>query len=233
MFTQFNRPIKTVSALLLAALLLFPMQIAYGAALTPQEKIGDTLTQKLEQGPDDTLPVYVWIQEPDFTELYRQVDEITGEQIDYPGTDDEYLLEAEKLIQKMKAEVYAQHQKEFLQKAGLSENDLVKESASAPVVIVWLNQEQIYRLAAMDQVCLLLYYEDDSNVTPEDIVVEYTPSDALRILQACVGLTSWHFGPKYDVDQDGYVNTLDALLALQSSVGLITISWPDDTAFLE
>lgn len=225
--------IKIVSVFLIAVLLLFPIQIASSATLTSNEKIGSDLLERMEQVSEGKVPVYVWIQEPDFTELYQQVDEIMGEQIDYPGTDDEYLFEAEKLIQEMKAEVYVQYQREFLHKAGLSENDLVKESASAPVVIVWLDQEQIYRLAAMDQVCMLLYYEDDSNVTSEAIVFEYTALDALRILQACVGLTSWHFGPEYDVNQDGHVNALDALLALQSSVGLITISWPDDTAFLE
>ena len=47
------------------------------------------------------------------------------------------------------------------------------------------------------------------------------------------GAMSSNEGPYFDVNQDWSVDTFDALLALQSAVGLRTISWPEGMAFPE
>ena len=228
-----SRKVKTISAFLLTVLLLFPMQITHIVALTAQEKIGPELLEKMDQTPpDEKLPVYVWAYEPDLSHIDRQIGDILGEQWDYPGTDDEYFLEALALRRRLLSEYYTQFNTEFLNALGLEEKDLVIQKTDAPLVIVWLAKEQVYSISELDMVSALRLY-DIRDPDTEDMIFEYDSVDALRILQASVGLIYWTHGPEFDINQDGQVNALDALLALQSSVGLITISWPEDTVFPE
>ena len=86
-----------------------------------------------------------------------------------------------------------------------------------------LNKEQIYRLAQMDEVQYFEYYWSDPLTMR---VVNFTCEDALETLQIAVGSRSEILGIVRDVNLDGVTDVYDALLALQSAVGLRTISWP-------
>ena len=88
-------------------------------------------------------------------------------------------------------------------------------------------------LCPLQMVSAYTGYEDIMPTPEGEIIFKYTADDALHILQACVGIIVPHSGPEFDVNQDEKIDTTDALLALQSAVGLITISWPNGTAFPE
>ena len=91
-----------------------------------------------------------------------------------------------------------------------------------------LDKEQIYRIAEMDEVSKMEYKWD---YPIKRNVVNYTCENALNILQVYVGLrdvpVDAYASVEYDVNQDWCVDLHDALLALQSAVGLRTFSWPD------
>lgn len=223
----------TIGTVLLALLFVFPLQAVQAAVSAPHEKISPELLEKVQKlQPGEKLPVYVWAYEPDLSGINQKLGEILGEQSEYPGTDEDYLLAADALRIKLYSEYFAAFNKEFLEELGLKEKDLVIQRTDAPLIIVWLTNEQIYRFSEMDKVRGLFLY-DASAPSPEEIVYTYTSVHALQILQAVVGLRMGSINWEYDVDRDGQITVLDALLALQSSVGLITVSWPDDAVFPE
>ena len=123
-----------------------------------------------------------------------------------------------------------EYEDDFLSEAGLTAEDRIMKLWWALGEYVVLDKEQIYRIAEMDQVKFLRFF---STYPIKMCVYKYTCEDALRILQAAVGLVSSNEGPYFDVNQDWSVDTFDALLALQSAVGLRTISWPEGMAFPE
>ena len=69
--------------------------------------------------------------------------------------------------------------------------------------------------------------------TGTSYIYKYTAVSALHILRACVGKEEGSINRKYDVNADGEINAVDALWALQSSVGKRVVEWPLDKAFPE
>ena len=225
------KKMRVLAFVLVAALLLCPLQMVSADTQPIENKIRSKLRDEMERTTEGKLPVWVWLCDIDDTDLIRQVEESMGEQFYYPGTDDEYFAEFDRRYNKLLKEAYEKYQKEFLAMAGLSEEDLVKPSPSFPEVTVWLDKEQIYRLAEMEQVVFLSIHEELTPTPDAEIVFKYTADDALNILQACVGVTEPHISPKFDLNKDEIIDTTDALLALQSAVGLVTIYWPYGTVF--
>lgn len=231
---MFKKSIKRISIIFLALLLILPLPVV--SAEEPPvgfEKISAELLEKMKE--TQPLPVAVWIQEPDSTAVSQQVADTMGPQHLYEGPFYEWLLKCNALRNSLMSELHAQNNQAFIVEAGLEGYDFIVERTDAPMIWVWLNNEDIYRLAAHEKTVRLGYMSDDEPFVPEpdEYVYPYTSLDALRILHATAGKISYHAGVQFDVNQDGVVNTVDALLALQHAAGQIYISWPPDHAFPE
>ena len=220
---MFAKKTRIISLLLAVVLLLCPLQAASAETQMPNEKIKANLIEQIEQNPDEKFGVYV-ILDLDNDEIKRQAREIWEKDTD-PNKDDFNHFAAV-----YERNFCIEYEDDFLSEAGLTAEDRIMKLWWALGEYVVLDKEQIYRIAEMDQVKFLRFF----GTYPINICVyKYTCEDALRILQAAVGLVSSNDGPYFDVNQDLSVDTFDALLALQSAVGLRTISWPEGMAFPE
>ena len=220
---MFAKKTRIISLLLAAVLLLCPLQAASAETKTLNEKIEANLIEQIEQNPDEKFGVYV-ILDLDNDEIKRQAREIWEKDTD-PNKDDFNHFAAV-----YERNFCIEYEDDFLSEADLTAEDRIMKLWWALGEYVVLDKEQIYRIAEMDQVKFLRFF---SKYPIKMCVYKYTCEDALRILQATVGLVSSNEGPYFDVNQDWSVDTFDALLALQSAVGLRTISWPEGMAFPE
>ena len=220
---MFAKKTRIISLLLTVVLLLCPLQAASAETQTLNEKIEANLIEQIEQNPDEKFGVYV-ILDLDNDEIKRQAREIWEKDTD-PNKDDFNHFAAV-----YERNFCIEYEDDFLSEAGLTAEDRIMKLWWALGEYVVLDKEQIYRIAEMDQVKFLRFF---SMYPIKMCVYKYTCEDALRILQAAVGLVSSNEGPYFDVNQDWSVDTFDALLALQSAVGLRTISWPEGMAFPE
>ena len=220
---MFAKKTRIISLLLAVVLLLCPLQAASAETQTPNEKIEANLIEQIEQKPDEKFGVYV-ILDLDNDEIKRQAREIWEKDTD-PNKDDFNHFAAV-----YERNFCIEYEDDFLSEAGLTAEDRIMKLWWALGEYVVLDKEQIYRIAEMDQVKFLRFF---GTYPIKMCVYKYTCEDALRILQAAVGLVSSNDGPYFDVNQDWSVDMFDALLALQSAVGLRTISWPEGMAFPE
>ena len=217
---MFAKKTRIISLLLVAVLLLCPLQAASAETQTPNEKIGKRLFEDIEKYPDNKFGVLVAL-DIDRDEIKRQAEKAWGKDFDRKGGrfsnkflsfEYQYTVEACEKIHK-----------EFMAKTGFTEQDRIVKLWWAGGILVMLNKEQIYRLAQMDEVQYFEYYWSDPLTMR---VVNFTCEDALETLQIAVGSRSEILGIVRDVNLDGVTDVSDALLALQSAVGLRTISWP-------
>ena len=159
----------------------------------------------------------------DDDEIRRQAKELWEKDIDQNTYNNFEHFHA--LFQK---DAYIKYQNDFMAKAGLTADDRIVELWWSHGEYVVLDKEQIYRIAEMDEVSKMEYKWD---YPIKRNVVNYTCENALNILQVYVGLrdvpVDAYASVEYDVNQDWCVDLHDALLALQSAVGLRTFSWPD------
>lgn len=220
--------------LLLTGLLLLSMLMVSAEQPSPkaEKKIEALLLEKM-QSSDTRFSVYVWMKDLDYTDMYREIDEIMGPQWQFTGSETEWIEKYLSLEREMKSRMLAEYTEAFIQQAGIQEEDLILRRTEAPMVAVWLTSDDIYRLAEMDQVTALYYMDVDANAEPEWIIYPYTVTHARRILEAVVGKRIGHINWEYDVDGDGVITIIDARLALQHAVGKITIRWPEDKFFPE
>ncbi len=160
------------------------------------------------------------------------------------------LIEIDRQLQK---EAEKNFHKEFMKAVGLEKTeDMVIVGVS---VTFRATKAEILRLAEQEQVDFVLWLKDEVPVpdyeTPTDVtatdlgnevieiytgtsyIYKYTAVSALHILKACVGKEEGSINRKYDVNADGEINAVDALWALQSSVGKRVVEWPLDKAFPE
>ena len=218
---MFAKKTKIISLLLAAVLLLCPLQAASAETKTLNEKIEANLIEQIEQNPDEKFGVYV-ILDLDNDEIKRQAREIWEKDTD-PNKDDfnHFAAVYEKNF-------CIEYEDDFLSEAGLTAEDRIMKLWWALGEYVVLDKEQIYRIAEMDEVSKMEYKWD---YPIKRNVVNYTCENALNILQVYVGLrdvpVDAYASVEYDVNQDWCVDLHDALLALQSAVGLRTFSWPD------
>lgn len=227
--------VKRISIIFLALLLILPLPVV--SAEEPPvglEKISADLLEKMKEV--QPLPVAVWIQEPDTTAVTQQLVDTMGTHHIFDDTYYEWLREYHALRLALMSELHAQNNQAFIVEAALEGYDFIAERTEAPMIWVWLNNEDIYRLAAHEKTVRLDYMPNDGVFLPgqdNEIVYPYTSLDALRILHVVSGKATGHFTVAYDPNQDGLINTVDALLALQHATGQICISWPAGYFFLE
>ena len=219
---MFAKKTKIISLLLAAVLLLCPLQAASAETQTVSEKITENLIAGMEENPDGKFGVFVVLNIDD-DEIRRQAKELWEKDIDQNTYNNFEHFHA--LFQK---DAYIKYQNDFMAKAGLTADDRIVELWWSHGEYVVLDKEQIYRIAEMDEVSKMEYKWD---YPIKRNVVNHTCENALNILQVYVGLRDVHVDAyasvEYDVNQDWCVDLHDALLALQSAVGLRTLSWPD------
>ena len=217
---MFAKKTRIISLLLAVVLLLCPLQAASAETLTPEEKLGKYLREDLEKYPDGKFGVFVAL-DIDRKEIKSQAEKAWGKEIN--TTANRFTDEGSKFHYFFKKSVFEKTQSDFMAKVGLTEQDRIIKLWWAEGVLVMLNKEQIYHLAQMDEVQYFQYYWLDPIQTR---VVNFTCEDALEILQIAVGTRGEVLGHVSDVNLDGTTDVVDALWALQSAVGLRTISWP-------
>jgi len=228
-----NKRVRVCTAVLLVMLLLMPMQANRMPVLAKQEgseKISSYLQERMA-GFDGPFPVYVFGYVPeeslDIMLPFNPPKKQTWEEI-------------------WNKEPFAEYAANFQKELGLEQNLPVldveylyamsysrKKHGSCALAAVWLTKEEIYRVASDEQVEKLLGVCEPGKSYPPFDLDSCDSLQALRILQVSVGLLETNdleAGPLpsryYNINRDDYVNALDALLALQESVGLIAIGEP-------
>ena len=217
---MFAKKTRIISLLLAVVLLLCPLQAASAETQkTPEEKIGKQLFDIMERIPDGKFGVFVAFIDRD--EIKHQAEKAWGK--DFVLSGNRFTNECVNFFYWYKKDAYEKKQSDFMAKMGLNEQDRIVKLWWAEGVLVMLNKEQIYRMAQMDEVQYFDFYWLDPIQTR---VVNFTCEDALEILQIAVGTRGEVLGHVSDVNLDGTTDVVDALLALQSAVGLKTVSWP-------
>lgn len=224
---------KRIGILLLTLLLALPLPGVSGEASAPGvEKISGQLLEEMASSTG-TLPVAVWLKEPDLTGLQQQADEMVGPLEEYNESAlADWLLARRRAFNALCFDFFEDYVRAFVTEAGLAGREGLQVRTHAPMAWVELTNDEIYRLAQSEQVTALLYM-DNTPDQPEELIYPYTAGDSLRILQVATGKAPGEMTVAYDVNQDGLITATDALLALQHATGKIVISWPDDYVFLE
>ena len=223
---MFAKKTRIISLLLAVVLLLCPLQAASAETQKkPEEKFGRYILEKIEEKPNSKFGIFVAL-DIDRKEIDRQAEKAWGKDFDRNGNrfNNEYL----RFEYQYTVEACEKIHKDFMAKIGLTEQDRIVKFWWAGGVLVMVNKEQIYRMAQMDEVQYLEYYGSDPIRTR---IEKFTCEDALETLQIAVGSRSEIWGIVRDVNLDGVTDVSDALLALQSAVGLRTIYWPDPLPF--
>ncbi len=217
---MFAKKTRIISLLLAVVLLLCPLQAASAETQkTPEEKIGKQLFEIMERIPDGKFGVLVAFI--DYDKIKSQAEKAWENELEKDG--ERFANEHDDFCYLFMKDTYKKMQSDFMDKIGLTEQDRIVKLWWAEGVLVMLNKEQIYHLAEMDEVQYFQYYWLDPIQTR---VVNFTCEDALEILQIAVGTRGEVLGHVSDVNLDGTTDVVDALWALQSAVGLRTISWP-------
>ena len=200
-------------ALLMAVLFLLPVQMGDKAALAAKEtsKIHPVLQEKMDK-TDKELPVYIRVKVPS-QEFWNGGESYYQQQIDY------YLekldLDKNKLVLDM---VYISSIAHYF-------GGEVEEGLCSPALLaIWLTKEEIYRIAEQDAVTQILYIAYPGGYYCPIRTYRYNATSALSMLQISVGLQPQAVIEVPDANHDGAVTAVDALLALQVSVGLIVIA---------
>ena len=141
-------------------------------------------------------------------------------------------------------EFYDKYISQLVEEMCLEENDLflntiytywmakarivsVQSNNLIPLVAVWMTEEKIQHVKEYEKDVYILSVMGKSSTYYKPIgVCSYNADSALRMLQISVGILpiSAAWPSETDVNKDGEINALDALLALQESVGLIVIA---------
>ena len=216
---MFAKKTRIISLLLAVVLLLCPIQAASAETKTPEEKIGKQLFDIMERIPDGKFGVLVAFI--DYDKIKSQAEKAWEKELEKDG--EGFANEHDDFCYLFMKDTYKKMQSDFMDKIGLTEQDRIVKLWWAEGVLVMLNKEQIYHLAEMDEVQYFQYYWLDPIQTR---VVNFTCEDALEILQIAVGTRGEVLGHVSDVNLDGTTDVVDALWALQSAVGLKTVSWP-------
>lgn len=216
---MFAKKTRIISLLLAAVLLLCPLQAASAETKTPEEKLGKYLLEDIEKYPDGKFGVFVAFI--DYDEIKSQAEKAWEKELEKDG--ERFADEHDDFCYLFMKDTYKKMQSDFMDKIGLTEQDRIVKLWWAEGVLVMLNKEQIYHLAEMDEVQYFDFYWLDPIQTR---VVNFTCEDALEILQIAVGTRGEVLGHVSDVNLDGTTDVVDALWALQSAVGLKTVSWP-------
>ena len=217
---MFAKKTRIISLLLAVVLLLCPLQAASAETQkTPEEKIGKQLFDIMERIPDGNFGVLVAFI--DYDKIKSQAEKAWEKELEKDG--EGFADEHDDFCYLFMKDTYKKMQSDFMDKIGLTEQDRIVKLWWAEGVLVMLNKEQIYHLAEMDEVQYFDFYWLDPIQTR---VVNFTCEDALEILQIAVGTRGEVLGHVSDVNLDGTTDVVDALWALQSAVGLKTVSWP-------
>ena len=106
-------------------------------------------------------------------------------------------------------------------------SSLYEEPVDVPVLSVWLTEEEKARVEACEGVAKVLpksgVGSDRRNYIPFRIR-KFGAGGALMMLQMSVGLRPIYNLNDNDINRDGIVDSSDALMALQSSVGLVAVA---------
>ena len=217
---MFAKKTRIISLLLAVVLLLCPLQAASAETQkTPEEKIGKQLFDIMKRIPDGKFGVLVAFI--DYDKIKSQAEKAWEKELEKDG--EGFADEHDDFCYLFMKDTYKKMQSDFMDKIGLTEQDRIVKLWWAEGVLVMLNKEQIYHLAEMDEVQYFDFYWLDPIQTR---VVNFTCEDALEILQIAVGTRGEVLGHVSDVNLDGTTDVVDALWALQSAVGLKTVSWP-------
>lgn len=228
-----KKMLKSASALLLSLTLLAPMHILCTTAqeTDPMDKTGENVPET-EEYEHEYFDVTVDIIQPDYSDLYRQVNDAFPEYPAWDGIGTDSVPERQKLFRQLKYERQREYVDEILSEAGLTEDRLLCVS---PLMVV-LTDEEINVMNANDKVTAVYdsYYID--------VEYSYTAETSLRILRIAAGAEPANEGsvdtehywrivngmgsmtPIYDINQDGNITALDASMALQCAVGRRGIS---------
>lgn len=119
---------------------------------------------------------------------------------------------------------YQYYLEDFVNRNGLAEyKPLFAFYNSEPEIYIQLPKSEFYELLGNDEILAAGYWNINAGYDMVGLFdpLVYDSGDALDILRASVGLERWT--PDKDVDQDGLIDSYDALLALRISVHLETI----------
>ena len=211
---MFGKKAKICLSWLLAALLLFPIGVSgqtVRAEVVPPKT--DAELQEAMKQYDGPYPVYIYGKIPgkEFRDGGQKFfNEYVSAFIKEEGLDESQFLMDNNYTYWM-AERRVGSEQEY----GVS-----------ALIAVWMTKEEIYRVADSELVTSFGYVATCNDFRPI-ISYSFQPIDALRILQVTVGfLSEFPYMPEMDVNMDGHSTPLDALLALQESVGLTAIAYP-------
>ena len=96
-----------------------------------------------------------------------------------------------------------------------------KEFTDAPCLYLKVSQEKLKEITSDESVVFIDLEEADNTLLDSGVYRYFDSSDALRILRESVSSIKKHFGPNYDVNDNGIVDSSDALVALRVSAGFI------------
>ena len=96
-----------------------------------------------------------------------------------------------------------------------------EEYTDAPCLYLKATKEKLKEIASDESVVCIDFKDADPTVLDAGVYRYFDSSDALRILRESVSSTKKHFGPNYDVNNNGIVESDDALTALRVSVGFV------------
>ena len=224
-------------AILVSLCLILPRQVVWSAKVSDEtmSKIDVDLLEQMENKDEDSMyTVWIWLNEPNYDEIYQQINEIMGSKDDFTGTEHEWNAQYEFLLNDSLLNLYYQHTHTMMKELNLDELNTIPGYRLESVIGARISKEKILELSTNTKVTNICCYDVSDISNPEKYYeYTYTAEHALKILQVCVGLRMGHINQEYDVNGDGDISIEDALWALQAAVKLYTISWPIGTTFPE
>lgn len=249
-----KKKVINLSALLLALILVIPMQLlcVFAEETNPTDKIDETVLFYLKEIKDasERIPINISVVAPDLSGIDEQVVSKYGEYLTY----DEYVemygevdcyeyhqqhtIPREEYSEQLKKELFDKNNEAFMEEAGLNKENLVSEWVNVDdnVISIWLTEEEIYEVASYENVerisyCeinpdypVLVYLIANGDVNGDD---EISSMDAVMLQRYFVGLEK--LSPEIikwhaDVNGDGELTSIDVLEIMRYLVGYQTDS---------
>lgn len=221
-----KKRIQILTVLLLSLLLLLSMSNTAVLAEEHKATIMISLQEQMEDS-DGPFPVYI---------MSRLPDEIQGALLSQEWDKarfEEYVLEYQQEIGLEESEPALSIN--YLYELSCEPSMRIEGQYAFALAAVWLTEEEIYRVISHEKVDAVMDMLIDSPGYRPVFPLQYNADLALEILQISVGLRS-NFGlenREWNVNLDEQIDSYDALLALQESVGLIAIAKPVPLRFWE
>ena len=220
-----------IFGLILVIFNIVSVQMVLGTEKTvkSEEKIEPQLSEKMQEG-DEKIPVWLWMEDIDLSYIRGLLDK------DFKSIPSDRSADRLDTVRRYREWSYSRnaykgYNTTMLSKLNLSQSDVVSVDTAAPAMILCLSKDKILDLAKIKEVIKICTY--NGSLEYPNVIYQYNPDDALRVLQGLVGLRTIDSGWLYDINGDFKVDSDDALAALQSAVRLRVIEWPSNRVFPE